>query len=162
MFDPVNCSRDGDCTISWLSGLLEGEGTFGITRHRSNAYPVMSLEMCDEDIVAQAARILGAVGVRSREPEYEGWSATYIAKITGDQAAEWMRRIRGSVGLRRSAAIDAALAAYNPIRLTDAPPICVVTGCGRLHRSRGLCHTHYMSWSRDRARGRTPRVTPLR
>jgi len=118
--------------------------------------------MCDEDVVARAAQILGAVTVRMREPEDEDWSTTYVARITGDQAAEWMRRVRDRMGVRRSGAIDAALAAYRPIRLTQVPTTCVVLGCGRPHRSRGLCNTHYMSWSRDRAKGRTPRITPLR
>jgi hypothetical protein len=73
-----------------------------------------------------------------------------------------MRKLKPLMGTRRGAAIDAALAAYNPIRLVHAPPTCIVDGCERPHRSRGLCHAHYMSWSRDLAKGRTPRVTPLR
>lgn len=48
------------------------------------------------------------------------------------------------------------------IRLVDPPPTCVVPGCDRPHESRGLCHKHYMSWLRDVAKGRAPRVTPLR
>jgi hypothetical protein len=73
-----------------------------------------------------------------------------------------MRRLRPFMGIRRTAAIDAALAAYHPIRLIDPPERCVVDGCDDPHRSRGLCHRHYMSWMRDVAKGRTPRVTPLR
>jgi hypothetical protein len=73
-----------------------------------------------------------------------------------------MRRLRPLMAGRRGAAIDAALAAYHPIRLTPAPARCIVSGCERPHRGRGLCHKHYMSWSRDRKRGRAPRVTPLR
>ena len=161
-FGPVESPDKEECAVSWLSGLLEGEGTFGITRRPPRAYPVVSVEMCDKDIVVRAARILGAVSVRSREPEDEDWSVTYVARITGDQAAGWMRRIRNRMGARRCGAIDAALAAYQPIRLAEVPTTCVVPGCERPHRSRGLCNTHYMSWSRDRARGRTPRITPLR
>jgi hypothetical protein len=161
-FRPVEGADNDECRVAWLSGLLEGEGTFGMTRRSTPAYPLVSVEMCDEDVVARAAQILGAVTVRMREPEDEDWSTTYVARITGDQAAEWMRRVRDRMGVRRSGAIDAALAAYRPIRLTQVPTTCVVLGCGRPHRSRGLCNTHYMSWSRDRAKGRTPRITPLR
>lgn len=101
-------------------------------------YPVIGLQMCDADVVARIANMIGA------------------------PAAEWMRRLRPLMGARRGAAIDAALAAYAPIRLVDPPDTCVVPGCGAAHRSRGLCHRHYMSWLRDVARGRIPRVTPLR
>ena len=58
-------------------------------------------------------------------------------------------------------AIDKALRTI-PIRLTPAPATCIVAGCDAPHRGRGLCHKHYMSWSRDVAKGRAPRITPLR
>ena len=41
-------------------------------------------------------------------------------------------------------------------------PTCVVPGCTKPHRSRGLCHARYGLWSRDLKKGRIPRVTPLR
>lgn len=66
------------------------------------------------------------------------------------------------MGVRRQQAITTALATYDPIRLSVAPEHCIVPGCRKPHRGRGLCHKHYMSWSRDVARGRTPRVVPLR
>jgi hypothetical protein len=159
---PVIGSCRDECDVSWLSGLLEGEGTFGIAAHRAHTYPQVSVEMCSEDVVRRASRILGAVAVRERQPADERWSITHITRISGHQAAEWMRRLRGRMGARSSAAMDAALAGYHPIRLIDAPVTCVVPTCGRPHRARGLCNTHYMTWSRDLARGRPPRVTPLR
>lgn len=159
---PIIGACDDKCDVSWLAGLLEGEGTFGIAWRRPLAYPVLSVEMSDVDIVQRAARILGVDGVRAREPAFETWSVTHIARVTGHQAAQWMGRLRCRMGMRRSAAIDTALGAYSPIRLHEVPSFCVVPGCERPHRSRGLCHAHYMSWSRDRARGRTPRITPLR
>ncbi|HEX9437012.1 MAG TPA: hypothetical protein VGA16_07645 [Candidatus Limnocylindria bacterium] len=66
------------------------------------------------------------------------------------------------MGARRSSEIDAALAAYHPIRLTKAPEHCVVTECREPHRGRGLCHKHYMTWARDQKAGKTPRIDPLR
>jgi hypothetical protein len=66
------------------------------------------------------------------------------------------------MGIRRRAAIDKALASYRPIQLTPAPTTCIVPDCDEPHRGRGLCHKHYMSWSRDVAKGRAPRITPLR
>jgi hypothetical protein len=149
--------------VAWLSGLLEGEGTFTINRFSPEiAYPLLSVQMCDAGVVAGAARVLGAPGVNRREAEQENWSPTYVAAISGQGAAIWMRRLRSLMGTRRRAAIDAALAAYHPIRLVDPPASCVAPGCSGPHRSRGLCHKHYMMWSRDLAKGRVARITPLR
>ena len=147
------------CDFSWLVGLLEGEGYFGLT---SGVYPVLKLEMCDEDIVGRACRILGAPGVRRDEPRDPAWSPTYVTAVSGHDAAIWMEMLRESMGERRRSAIDRALAAYQPIRLTHPPATCTVPRCDEPHRSRGLCHKHYMSWLRDVAKGRAPRVTPLR
>lgn len=47
-------------------------------------------------------------------PSTEGWRPTYVAKIAGHRAGEWMRALRPYMGLRSTAAIDAALSAYNP------------------------------------------------
>lgn len=152
-----------ECAVSWLAGLLEGEGTFSLNRYSPEiAYPVIGLQMCDAGVVARAARLLGASSVWRREPEQVGWSPTYCTAISGQRAAVWMRRLRTSMGTRRAAAIDAALSQYRPIRLVDPPAVCVVPGCSEPHRGRGLCHKHYMMWSRDKAKGREPRIAPLR
>lgn len=154
---------DEACTLAWLAGLLEGEGTFSVNRQSAHiAYPVISLRMCDEGIVTRVARVVGAPDVWLREPEQDGWSPTFVAAITGHHAATWMRRLRNSMGTRRTAAIDTALAQYHPIRLVDPPATCVVPGCSEAHRGRGLCHKHYMMWSRDKAKGREARIAPLR
>jgi len=155
----AGCSEN--CELAWLVGLLEGEGTFTVTGVRGPMYPVVAVKMCDEDVIQRVARMFGATVYRL-EPEHEAWSPVYATKIGGHRAAEWMRRLRPFMGQRRTAAIDAALGAYHPIRLTPAPATCVVAGCGRPNRGRGLCHKHYMSWSRDHKRGRPPRVRPLR
>jgi hypothetical protein len=164
---PDDTTEDPDIdearSLAWLSGLLEGEGTFGVNRYSAElAYPLISVHMCDQGIVARAARLLGAVNVSRREPEQEGWSPTYVASISGHRAAAWMRRLRERMGHRRTEAIDAALAQYHPIRLVDPPASCVVAGCSEPHRGRGLCHKHYMMWSRDKAKGREARIAPLR
>ena len=117
--------------------------------------------MCEQDVVERVADLLDT-RLWAEAARTEGWRPTYVAQIAGHRAAEWMGALRPYMGLRRTAAIDAALAGYHPIRLTEVPAICVVPGCERPHRSRGLCNTHYMSWSRDRAKGRSPRITPLR
>ena len=146
---------------AWLAGLLEGEGSFLANRGVLSSYPVIKVEMCEREVIARAARILDT-RVWFVPARTEGWRPTYVAQIAGHRAAEWMHALRPDMGLRRTAAIDVALSAYHPVRLIAPPLVCVVEGCGRSHRARGLCNTHYMSWSRDRAKGRVPRITPLR
>lgn len=159
----IDLSRcDDACDVAWLAGLLEGEGTFCVTRSGRLAYPVVQVHMCEEVVVRRAARILGTTSVWPEKPRFARWRPTYATAVSGSAAAPWMRRLRPFMGVRRTAAIDAALAAYHPIRLIHPPATCVVDGCDAPHRSRGLCHKHYMSWMRDVAKGRAPRVTPLR
>jgi hypothetical protein len=149
------------CDRAWIAGLLEGEGSFIASRGTRSSYPVLKVEMCEQEVIERAARLLDT-RVWHVPPGTQGWRATYVAQIAGHRAAEWMRALRPYMGLRRTAAIDAALSAYHRVRLIAPPLVCVVEGCERRHRARGLCNTHYMSWSRDRAKGRVPRITPLR
>jgi hypothetical protein len=157
----AHVESQGECDRAWIAGLLEGEGSFIVNRASRFSYPVIKVEMCEREVIDRAAGLLDAT-VWVVPPGTEGWRPTYVAQIAGHRAAEWMRALRPYLGLRRTAAIDAALGAYTPIRLVEVPSVCVVPGCDRPHRSRGLCHKHYMSWSRDLIKGRTPRITPLR
>ena len=119
------------------------------------------LEMCSRDIVERAAALLGAA-VSARQPRDPHWGATYVAVLSGAAGAMWMQRLHPLMGARRRAAIDLALDEYYPERLTVQPERCAVAGRLGEPRDRGLCHRHYMSWSRDRVKGRVPRVKPLR
>jgi len=149
------------CDRAWLAGLLEGEGSFIVHRSGGSSYPVIKVEMCDQQIIERAARLLDT-STCTASAGTEAWRPTFVARIAGHRAAEWMHALRPYMGLRRTAAIDVALSAYHPVRLIAPPLVCMVEGCGRPHRARGLCNTHYMNWSRDRAKGRVPRITPLR
>ena len=147
--------------ISWLAGLLEGEGSFS----NSDGYPVISVSMCDQDVIARTVEILNCQTIRDAtdaRDRVRGWAPVWSAALAGARAADLMRGLRPLMYSRRRLQIDRALAAYHPIRLTAPPEICVTDGCERPHRSRGLCNTHYMKWSRDRAHGREARVTSLR
>ena len=147
--------------LPWLAGLLEGEGSF----HTTGGYPVVKLTMCDRDIVTRVAELLGDTRVwdMTQDGDAErGWSPTWATGLAGARAADLMRTLRPLMGVRRGAAIDRALEVYDPVRLVSPPAQCVIDGCDRPHRSRGLCNTHYMKWSRDRGSGREARVKPLR
>lgn len=150
-----------DGAIAWLAGLLEGEGNFSSNK----GCPVIKVSMCDRDVILRAAELFGGRSVwdvTDARAQERGWSPAWATGVAGTRGAELMREIREWMGTRRRSAIDRALAAYHPIRLTAPPEICVTDGCERPHRSRGLCNTHYMKWSRDRTHGREARVTPLR
>lgn len=150
-----------DPSPDWLAGLLEGEGTF-MAKARSS-WMAISIEMCDRETVARAAAMLGAKTVtRGPDRSARGWQPTYRAKISGTRARPWLKALRPLMGSRRQAAIDAALASWFPLRLTSAPSTCGVPSCVRPHRSRGLCHAHYMRWSRYRLAGKDPGFRPLR
>lgn len=159
---PAQHACDATCERAWLAGLLEGEGSFTTTQAGGRSYPVIALKMCAEDVVRRVAGLMGAQWVNRHEPVDRRWRVTFATGLSGARAAGWMRELRPQMGERRRMAIDAALASYRPIRLSDPPEICAVPDCREPHRSRGLCHKHYMSWLRDVAKGRTPRVAPLR
>lgn len=54
----------------WLAGLLEGEGTFA----SKGGYPAISVNMCDRDVVARAAELMGIGETRVRERFIRGAS----------------------------------------------------------------------------------------
>jgi hypothetical protein len=164
VLDAITNSTDADPrALSWLAGLLEGEGSFSSTCDTArHCYPVISINMCDGAVVRRAAQILGAPSVALRPPGRAEWRPTYVAQVGGAHAAGWMKVLREFMGERRTAAIERALGSYRPIRLVSPPATCIVANCSQPHRGRGLCHKHYMMWSRDRAKGRDARITPLR
>lgn len=111
--------RNTEAEVSWLAGLLEGEGYFGVFEKRSTTglmYPALRLQlnMTDEDIVRRAYAIAGVGGVRgplipnqkNRKPV---WSWTVHRR---DDVAQVLGLIRPWMGQRRGARIDEALAAY--------------------------------------------------
>src|SRR5439155_8702389 len=158
-------SGDGRCDEDWLAGLLEGEAWFGVASTGQHHYPCIKLEMCNEEVVRRAADLLGVHRIWHRRDQRgitRGWNETFGVSVRGARAATLMRGLRGRMGQRRTASIDRALAAHTPHRLVDPPDDCIVIACGEPHKARGLCHKHYMTWSRDRRAGKAARIRALR
>ena len=92
--------------VIWLSGLLEGEGTFDLHRGK---YPRVRVAMTDRDVVGRAATLLGANVRLSMKPAPH--KATWHAEVSGEKAAEVMRAVLPFMGARRSGRIAGVLGA---------------------------------------------------
>jgi hypothetical protein len=97
----------------WLAGLLEGEGSFLKGPPSAPRYPVLALQMTDEDVVARVAAMFDRK-MGCWQPRDERWLPTYLVRITGAKAVAWMCVLRPLMGQRRQAQIDRAVASYEP------------------------------------------------
>lgn len=158
-------TADTDSRVAWLAGLLDGEGSFLTARFDNYKYPQVQMTMCDRDVLDRAMTLMPGSRiylVTDKRAAQRGWSDSWMVRANGAAAATVMRAVLQWMGSRRTHAINRSLAAWRPIRTAPQRSSCIVPGCHRRHAARGLCNTHYMSWSRDRAKGRLPRITPLR
>jgi hypothetical protein len=158
-------AADGQSRVAWLAGVLEGEGSFLAARSGGYSYPQIQMTMCDRYVLDRAMTLMPSsriYAITDKRAVERGWSEAWMVRVNGPPAALLMRSVLRWMGSRRASAISRALSAWRPIRVAPHRSSCIVQGCWRRHAARGLCNTHYMSWSRDRARGRVPRISPLR
>src|ERR1051326_4541061 len=97
-------SRD----IHWLSGLLEGEGWFGLKGDGSGICSI-KLNMTDRDVVERAARLFGNRRVTKRAPQPNGVKPIYYVEWTGRYAAGLMMTLYDLMGRRRQLRMRAVL-----------------------------------------------------
>ena len=158
-------AADTPARLAWLAGLLEGEGSFLSARFDGHSYPQVQMTMCDRYVLERAMDLMPSSHiyvVTDKRNVERGWSQAWLVRVNGAPAARVMRAVLQWMGSRRTEAIDRSLSAWRPIRVAPRRSSCIVPGCPRRHPARGLCNTHYMSWSRDVRKGRAPRITPLR
>lgn len=93
--------------LVWLSGLLEGEGTFDLHRGK---YPRIRLGMTDRDVVGRAASLMGA-RIRMSIP-LDHSKTMFHTEISGARAAAIMRTLLPYMGARRSGKIGQILGGY--------------------------------------------------
>lgn len=104
--------------VLWLSGLLEGEGSFDLHRGR---YPRVRVGMADRDVVGRAATLMG-VGVRlSIRPR--PYKALWHAEVSGRKAVAVMRAVLPHMGARRSARIAECLGHATTNNRRDPVPV---------------------------------------
>lgn len=95
--------------LMWLSGLLEGEGYFGLTgaRGTDKRYPVISVSMTDKDVIERAAAALGTPVNGPYQPSTRPNARPYwTAKVTGRKAWHLLLELRPHMGLRRRTKIQ--------------------------------------------------------
>ncbi len=107
--------------LYWLAGILEGEGSFMMSRNHVGGklylYPKITVCMTDKDIIKRVADLLG-VGVYE-VPKVPGRKAAYRTSLSGTKAALVMQQLKPIMGHRRAGKIDEILIAYGEIESTD-------------------------------------------
>ena len=90
--------------IRWLAGILEGEGSFSMSK-RSN--PCIQMGTNDKDVALRAAAILGVpYSTHAHELRSPGsYSCNYRLRAGSNLAIQWMMTLYSLMGNRRRAKI---------------------------------------------------------
>jgi len=97
--------------LAWLVGILEGEGYF--SWHGNKRYygtPQIALMMCDRDVVervAQLMRVTSAIEEIGKKKSH--WKTSFRCSVSGNPAADLMRKLLPHMGERRAAKIKELL-----------------------------------------------------
>jgi hypothetical protein len=92
--------------ISWLAGILEGEGSFSCDDNGTNA--VIKVGMTDKDVIEKVAMVVNYNG-KICEQAREGFKIMYIVQLYGNEAIQWMMTIYSLMGIRRKEKIKSIL-----------------------------------------------------
>ena len=96
-------------SFAWLTGLLEAEGTFLRPPPSSPRHPVIRCSMTDRDVVERVAVMFGTTVLAIDKGRYR---TEYATTIRASRVVALMGDLRGGMGARRAAAIDAAVSAH--------------------------------------------------
>ena len=111
-----------DVTLAWLSGLLEGEGSFLKGPPSNKNQPRIAIQMTDLDIVQKVAALFETKYIQQhRHTRHPEWKPCFSAVIRGSRAMALMRQLRPLMGQRRQQQIDAALGSYEKKRIGPSP-----------------------------------------
>src|SRR3990167_1045285 len=100
-----------DIELGWLSGILEGEGSFtwGAKKDRGvYGLPVVKIGTTDLDICKHVQALLGGK-IRTDPAMKAGWKDQYRLQYQGERGAEIMRILYPLMGKRRQRAIKNCL-----------------------------------------------------
>lgn len=83
--------------ISWLAGLLEGEGSFS----DETGSPRIQLKMTDWDIVDRAREMMKSETLETVLYDNPNFKTAYVTRVQGNPAIQWMMTIFSLMGKRR-------------------------------------------------------------
>jgi hypothetical protein len=110
----------------WLSGFLEGEGSFGFSKSANG--PMLEVQSVDYDVMFRVQRILReryaiSVNLHTRPPRREGYQPQYHLACYGDAARAIMADIEPLMGERRRLRIAELLGpAVQPRLISESRP----------------------------------------
>lgn len=146
--------------IAWLAGLLEGEGTFHISK-RKNAL-LIRVMMTDKDVVARAAVMFGSriTGpLKTKTPKGNAGKLVFQTSVNGRWAAAWMMTLYKFLGERRRAKVRLALDVWkqSPVdkirsrKVPNGQRALATCHPGKEAKGMGLCGTCYKrAWCKSR------------
>jgi transposase len=106
--------------IAWIAGLLEGEGTFGMS-DRSICVKIL---MTDRDIIERAAALLRGHMYTRRAPKIDRpRRPAWVAQVKGPGAAGWMMTIYRLLGARRREQVRRAISKWREMRYVRVSPL---------------------------------------
>lgn len=128
--------------ITWLAGLLEGEGWFGISQGR---HPLIGIFMTDEDVINKVADIWD----KSINKHKNGWRT----QINGPYAIGWMMTLYIFLGERRKDRITEVIRFWKETNYLRAPN--GMQSMAKCHPDRvigghGLCRSCYQKEWREK------------
>lgn len=97
-----------DSELHWLSGLLEGEGSFCCPPPSEPGRVRIQLHMTDEDVVKRVADLWGQ-GYWQTSVAKEHYSPAFRTQLRGKAAEALMLKLHPLMGARRKSQIERAL-----------------------------------------------------
>lgn len=103
-----------DTELAWLAGILEGEGSFMMSRNVVNGkvyfYPRIVVGMTDKDIIDRVSKLFGTSTYKI--PVVNGRKQAWRAQVSGAKSVQIMESLLIYMGDRRSNKINEILDLY--------------------------------------------------
>jgi hypothetical protein len=143
--------------LLWLSGLLEGEGSFSLQHYHQGgsqwyALPSIEVQMIDRDVVLRVGQLLGGGQRQLRKappPQVATHKQKFIWRVNGRRAVYVMRLLLPHMGARRSRRIQQLVASYE--RTENGHVRRPVKGV-RYRKSKEARRTHRERWRKRQKR----------
>ena len=87
--------------LTWLAGLIEGEGCFTVNRSGTRVYPRLIVHMTDFDTIRRAAQLMGVPETLLKIRRPHGHQPTLGFELSGRIAMRWAMVLYPWLGDRR-------------------------------------------------------------